>query len=66
MVNNELHTELAPLDERIRRLGGERSYALGMALGEALVTMGARLRALVEAQKPAPSLGSGHPAGTAD
>ena len=66
MVDNEFRSELIPLEERIRRLGGERSYAFGVALGEALVAIGAKLRALVEAQKPAPSIGRGHPAGTGD
>jgi hypothetical protein len=64
--NNELRTELAPLEERIRRLGGEPSYAFGMAVGDAIVKIGAAVRRVLEAQKPAPSIGGGHPAGAGD
>ena len=66
MVNNELRTELAPLEERIRHLGGERSYAFGVALGDALVKAGAALRAWVKTQQPAPSIGGGHHAAAGD
>ncbi len=37
MVDNERHTELLPVEERIRRMGGERSYAIGIAIGEAVL-----------------------------
>ena len=37
MVHNERIDELLPLEERIRRLGGERSYAAGIAIGETLL-----------------------------
>ena len=66
MGNNELRTELLPLEERIRRLGGERSYGFGVAVGDALVKIGAVVRRVLEAQKPAPSIGGGHPAGAGD
>ena len=39
MVDNELRTELPPLEERIRRVGGEHSYAIGVAIGEALLKL---------------------------
>ena len=37
MVHNERIDERLPLEERIRRLGGERSYAAGIAIGETLL-----------------------------
>ncbi len=40
MVDNERIDERLPLEERIRRMGGERSYAIGLAIGEALVKLG--------------------------
>jgi hypothetical protein len=39
VVDNELRTEQLPLEERIRRMGGERSYAIGTAIGEALLKL---------------------------
>ena len=43
MVDKQLRNELAPLEERIRRMGGERSYAFGIAVGEALLALSRRL-----------------------
>ena len=58
MVNNERISELLPLEERIRRMGGERSYAIGVAIGEALVGIARSVSARAHAAKTeAPSLG---------
>ena len=58
MVNNERISELLPLEERIRRMGGERSYAIGIAIGEAVarIARGVSSRARA-ARAEAPSLG---------
>jgi len=59
VVDNERIDELLPLEERIRRLGGERSFALGVAIGEALqrIVHGIASRASAAAVE-APTLGS--------
>ena len=53
MVHNERISELLPLEERIRRMGGERSFALGVAIGEALLKV-----ARVISSRPARSVQS--------
>lgn len=39
MVHDELRLQLPPLEDRIRRMGGERSYAIGAAIGAALLRL---------------------------
>jgi len=53
VVHNERISELLPLEERIRRMGGERSFALGVAIGEALLKV-----ARVISSRPARSVHS--------
>lgn len=36
MVQNYVHTEFLPIEERIRRAGAERSVELGYAIGDRL------------------------------
>jgi hypothetical protein len=58
VVHNERIDELLPLEERIRRLGGERSFAFGIAIGGALQRLVRGLSARANAAAlEAPSLG---------
>jgi hypothetical protein len=57
VVQNYVHTEFLPLEERIRRAGAERSVELGYRIGDTLARVAAAVRRLVASQHPAPSIG---------
>ena len=46
MVQNHVHTEFLPIEERIRRAGAEQSVEMGYRIGDALARLSHRVSSL--------------------